>query len=52
MSFYSHNLVSLIHASSNYSRPFDEIVYSYGSTTAGNNDNLYADPKSTKDTLT
>jgi hypothetical protein len=49
MAFYSRNFVSLVRAIENYSRPFDEILYSYDLTT--NDDNHCHDSTSQKDTL-
>ncbi len=51
MAFNSPKLISLIHGIRNYARPFDEIVYSYGSVTT-NDENLCSDPTSDKDPLT
>jgi len=50
MALNSRNFISLIHSIRNYSRPFDEIIYSYDLTT--NNDNVSLDSTSTKDTKT
>jgi hypothetical protein len=51
MAFYSRKLTSLVHVIQNYSRPFDEILYSYDATTS-NNDNYCLGSTTTKDTLT
>jgi hypothetical protein len=51
MAFNPRNFISLIHSTQSYARPFDEIVYSYGSVTT-DNDNLCNDPTSNKDPLT
>lgn len=49
MVFCANNVVSLIRTVRNYSRPFDEILYTFGSTTADDNVCLSSTP--TKDKL-
>ncbi len=51
MAFYSRKIISLVHGLQNYSRPFDEIVYSYD-VTSTNNDQLCLGSPTTKDTMT
>jgi hypothetical protein len=51
MAFNSRSAILLIQGIQNYSRPFDEIVYSYDSTTT-KNDNLCLGSTSTKNIYT
>ncbi len=52
MTFYSRNIILLIHDIKNYSRPFDEILYSSDSSTTTNNNGPCLGSSTTKDTFT
>jgi len=55
MVFYSRNTIKLISGIQNYARPFEEILFSFDSTTNAtslNNDNDYFNSNAIKDCLT
>ncbi len=52
MTFYSRNIILLIHGINNSSRPFDEILYSCDSSTTTNNNGPGLGSPTTKDTFT
>ncbi|CAF3608108.1 unnamed protein product [Rotaria sp. Silwood1] len=51
MTLYSPNVVSLIHSIRIYSRPFDEILYTYDSKTTNNETVCLGSSTTTKDTF-
>ena len=51
MAFNSNNITSFVRMIQNYSRPFDEVVYTYDSI-ASNNDSVCTSSTSTKHRIT